>query len=85
MENSNELLVEIKKLNKHLSRLNRRQAPFRLFLTGLLSGLASVIGASLVFSIVIYLFSQVDLVPIIGDWLADVFSHMLKELPPTEQ
>lgn len=42
------------------------------FLGGIVWSLGTLIGASVVISIVGYLIAQVDFVPIIGKWVADI-------------
>ncbi|MEM8978937.1 MAG: DUF5665 domain-containing protein [Pseudomonadota bacterium] len=65
-------------LNKELEQLNSHRfirvhnSLVRLvlfqFLKGLFFGLGSVIGATVVVSVLVYFLSQVDFIPVLGDW-----------------
>ncbi|MBL4540442.1 MAG: hypothetical protein JKP97_01375 [Rhodobacteraceae bacterium] len=84
-----ELRVEVARLNGH--RFVRIQnSPFRLllqrFAMGLMVGLGSVVGATFLVSVLVYLLSRIDFVPIIGEWAATIVadiqaSHPTSELP----
>lgn len=55
---------------------------------GLAFGLGTVIGASALVSVIAFLLTQVDFIPIIGDWAAEIAQQMQRELgetaPPVE-
>ena len=42
------------------------------FLRGVAFGLGSVVGATIVVSILVYALSSVDFIPVIGEWAAEV-------------
>jgi hypothetical protein len=42
------------------------------FASGMAVGLGTVIGATVLLSIILWLLSQVELIPIIGDWAAEI-------------
>jgi len=44
---------------------------FQLY-RGLAFGLGSVLGATILVSVAAYLLAQIDFIPIIGDWAADI-------------
>ena len=65
------LRAEMELLNNHrVIRLHNR--PMRLlafqFLRGILMGFGTVIGATILVSVAAYLLSQIDFIPIIGEW-----------------
>jgi hypothetical protein len=63
---------ELRQLNAHpliASYAHARKLLFLQFAKGAMFGLGSVIGAGLIVSLVIYLLSQIALVPIIGEWV----------------
>ena len=65
------LRAEMEMLNNHrVIRLHNR--PMRLlafqFLRGILMGFGTVIGATILVSVAAYLLSQIDFIPIIGEW-----------------
>lgn len=55
------------------------------FLKGLMVGLGSVIGASALVAVVIYLLAQVRLVPILGDLVQGVINQIQNEQPINSQ
>lgn len=55
------------------------------FLKGLMVGLGSVLGASVLVAIVIYLLAQVRLVPILGDIVQGVINQIQNEQPINSQ
>lgn len=59
------------KFNESLMRMTGVQ-----LLRGLAFGLGSVMGATIVVSIVAYVLAQVELVPIIGDWAKAIAEEM---------
>jgi len=76
------LAQEIAALRAEVARLNAHRfvrdmnSPGRMlalqFARGLALGLGTVVGASILVSVSVYLLSQVDFVPILGDWAADI-------------
>jgi len=69
------LREEIAKFNSH--RFVRVQNSIWLMLwqallRGMAVGLGTVIGASILVSMLVYMLSQIDFLPIIGDWAKDI-------------
>lgn len=81
MDKNAELLSELKKLNKNISQLNASRSLVRALMIGIVSGLGSVVGATIVVAAIAYLLSNIDVVPIIGSWLSEIFAHVLDNLP----
>ena len=83
------LIEEVSALRRELSRLNRHRfivvhnSMPRLILfqlaRGLAFGLGTVLGASLLLSVVVWSLSQINFIPYIGDWAAQV----LQVIEPT--
>lgn len=77
-----DLSKELTKLSKQVENLKEMEFikilghPWRLmgysFLKGVAAGFGSVVGASVVVAIFIYLLSQFSLVPFIGDYFTDL-------------
>lgn len=77
-----ELHIEINALNKELTRLNQHRyiklhnsIPKMLgfqFIRGLAFGLGSVLGATVLVSILVYFLAQIDFIPIIGEWAQEI-------------
>ncbi len=44
------------------------------FMRGLAFGLGSVLGATVLVSVLVYFLSQINFIPIIGDWATEVLS-----------
>ena len=78
MDNKNEIKAlreEVAKLNSHfLTRSHSswwRIAVFQIY-RGLFFGFGSVLGATLLVYIAIRLLSQIDFIPVIGDWVTEI-------------
>lgn len=77
-----ELHNEITALNRELSTLNQHRyiklhnsIPKMLgfqFIRGLAFGLGSVLGATVLVSILVYFLAQIDFIPIIGEWAQEI-------------
>ncbi len=73
---------EIKALRDEIARFNghrfvrvQNSLPLMLWqalLRGMAVGLGTVIGASILVSVVVYFLSQIDFVPVIGDWAKQI-------------
>ena len=72
------LAKDISMLHDAVRSVDRRlrMGPMRLFglqfLRGIAFGLGSVLGATLVVSLLIYSLASIDFIPIIGDWAAQI-------------
>ncbi|MEK7097931.1 MAG: DUF5665 domain-containing protein [Patescibacteria group bacterium] len=81
-----ELAKEVKSLSKNIRELESEKVfqivsnPWRLmwysFLKGLMVGFGSVLGATVMVGVFIYLLSQVEFVPIIGDWVTQILDQV---------
>lgn len=77
-----ELVVELQALRREISHLNGHDfvkhlnSPWRQmmhnFLRGLVFGLGSVLGGTVVVAFVLYLLAHVDFIPIVGEWAARI-------------
>lgn len=69
------LRQEVATLNGH-SYLRIQNSVWRMmgyaFLRGLAMGLGTVVGATVLVSIIVYFLSQIDFIPIVGDWAAEI-------------
>ncbi len=75
----NEILLSMKKIETALERINSHKLIeiynsvvkllFYQFLKGIAFGLGSVLGATIVVSILVYLLSQIEFIPILGEWV----------------
>ncbi len=93
-EQENALSEDIKALTDELDRLNNHKfiriqnSKLRMmwfqFLRGLAFGFGSVVGASIVVSIVGYMLNQMEVVPIIGDWAKQLAGEILSETQRVE-
>ncbi len=80
------LTTEVRALRTELARLNNHRfvrvhrSLFRLtafqFLRGIAFGLGTVIGATILVSLLVYFLSTIELVPIIGDWATKVIEEI---------
>lgn len=81
-----ELKHSVERLTQEVERLNTHRfvtlhnRPMRLlffqFARGLAFGLGSVIGATLLVSILVWWFSQFEFLPVIGDWVREVIDQI---------
>lgn len=81
-DTTRELTEELRALRAELAALNGQRfirvnnSPLRMGLfqlyRGLAFGLGSVLGATILVSIAAYLLAQIDFIPIIGDWAAEI-------------
>lgn len=85
-EGGDALGEELRALREEVARINRH----RLFTSqstisgmialslarGLAFGLGSVIGASFLVSLVVYSLSQIDFIPVIGEWAARIAAEI---------
>ena len=73
------LRVELERLNSH-SFIRIHNRPVRLlafnFARGLAFGLGTVVGASVLLSLVAWSFSQIDFIPVIGEWASEIARQM---------
>ncbi len=77
------LRAEIKTFNNH--RFVRVQNSWwrmmlQAFARGLAVGLGTVIGASVLVSALVYLLSQIDFIPLIGDWAAEIATEITQSV-----
>lgn len=78
-----DLATELHRLNELLTKMSRRTSPGMAFFNGMLSGLGSFLGATIVVGFLVYLLSRIDLVPIIGGWLSQVANNALHNIQTT--
>lgn len=68
---------ELERLNGHrLIRVydNWVQLLWFQFLRGLAFGLGSVVGATILVSVLVYLLSSVDFIPVLGEWASEIIT-----------
>ncbi len=74
--------TELKQLNSH-KLVEIYNAIYKLlfyqFLKGMAFGLGSVLGATIIVSILVYLLSQIEFLPIIGEWVQLVTQEIKKQ------
>jgi len=81
-----QLAKEMKELTKELQKLKDQEflqvfkRPVKFlwfsFLKGLMVGFGSVLGASILVALFVYLVAQISLVPIVGDFVEDIMSQI---------
>ncbi|MEM7208085.1 MAG: DUF5665 domain-containing protein [Pseudomonadota bacterium] len=77
--NLDDLLSETKSVRAELEKINAHNLIrtydslpsllFFMFLKGIAFGLGSVVGATIVVSVLVYILGQVQMMPIIGEWI----------------
>ena len=73
------VLLSLKKIERALEHVNSHKLMeiynsipkllFYQFMKGIAFGLGSVLGATIVVSILVYLLSQIEFIPILGEWV----------------
>lgn len=77
-----ELLIELRRLNRALERFNRKRRYYTLSLTGgLARGFGTAIGATLIFALSLALLSQLFTVPVVGQYVKDVWVFVRQNSP----
>lgn len=80
MEKQDALTKAVEEMNSHLRNLTKNQSFFHSFMSGLFSGLGSVIGATFVVALLLWVLGHLQLVPLIGAWLADIVKVVQQNL-----
>lgn len=79
------LRAEVHRLNRHRF-IRMHNSTTRLlwfnFLRGLAFGLGSVLGATVLVSVLIYLLRGIDFIPIIGDWATEILTVISDQTQP---
>lgn len=73
------LRLELEKLNEQRFIQIQNSLPRLLafqFSRGLALGLGTVVGATILVSIIVYLLSTIDFIPVIGEWASDIAAQM---------
>lgn len=93
-ENKNQMaqiIAQTEKVNKQLTYFHKHKL-FKVYnsipqllwfnlLKGVAFGLGSVLGATVVLSALIYLLSQIEFVPFIGEWVSEILEIVKTEVP----
>ena len=90
MDDQTKFLDEVAALRREMARMNRHRfiqvhnSMPRLILfqlaRGIAFGLGGVLGATVVLSVVVWSLSQINFIPIIGDWATEVIQIIQPEL-----
>ncbi len=85
------ILLSLKKIERALEHVNSHKLMeiynsipkllFYQFMKGIVFGLGSVLGATIVVSILVYLLSQIEFVPIIGEYVKHISEEIQKSKP----
>ncbi|MBI4232539.1 hypothetical protein HY605_04875 [Candidatus Peregrinibacteria bacterium] len=83
------LIQELKELSQEIRKLKDQEfiqvfkKPWKFlwfsFLKGLIVGFGSILGASVLVGLFVYLLAQISLVPILGDFVEDIMSQIQLE------
>lgn len=71
-----DLAEETKRLNSSIMQLVKHQSLTRAFLRGVYTGLGSVVGATIVVGILALVLRNVQLIPVIGDWVGEIIEYV---------
>ena len=73
------LRLELKRLNDHRFIRIQNSVPKLLglqFLRGLALGLGTVVGATILVTFLVHFLTNIDFIPIIGEWAAEIAAQM---------
>jgi uncharacterized protein DUF5665 len=79
------LQAEVHKMNSHRFIRMHNSLPRLIwfnFMRGLAFGLGSVIGATVLVSVLVYFLRNIDFIPIIGDWAREILSVITDQTNP---
>jgi hypothetical protein len=89
--NQPDVVEEIAALRREVERLNGHRfiriqnSPWRLlgyrFMSGLFTGLGTVIGATLLVSVLVWWLQGINWIPVIGDWAAQIATRIEQTVP----
>lgn len=81
------LTEELRRLQEHYA-MRSMSSRFKMmraqFLRGLAFGLGSVVGATVLVSVLAYSLSQIDFIPIIGDWAVQLADEIQADITAEE-
>ena len=75
LEQSNQINQQLAQLNNHKLVQTYNSIPRLLWfhlLKGIAFSLGSVLGATVVLSSIVYILSQMEFIPVIGDWVSEI-------------
>lgn len=75
MEKPN-LAEETRHLSHNIASLIKQQGITRSFFRGVAAGLGSVVGATIVVAILALVLRNIQLIPVIGDWVAQIVEYV---------
>ncbi len=83
-----EMLEEIRRIRSELEAVNEHRVVksynswyrfiFFHFVKGISVGLGTVVGATVVVSILLFLLSQIEFIPVIGEWVTEIIAEIEK-------
>ena len=77
-----EIIVQLRHLNKQLERFNRKRRYVLLSLTGgMARGFGAALGATLIFAIAVALLTRLDSVPVVGEYVTNIIGFVKANSP----
>ena len=77
MDQNQEILSELKSINKKLEKLTKTsKVIFRGFINGTVSALGAIFGTVIIASALVYLFSRFDFTNVLSNWITDTMSQV---------
>ena len=71
----NVLRIETEKDNVNV-QVNQKRALVNSFVAGMLFGVGSAVGATFVFGLIIFMLSQLNTVPFIGQYISNIIDYL---------
>jgi len=76
------LIPAINQLTEAVNRLVKRATPQHHFLLGIFSGLGTVFGVTVILTFILYVFTRLSFVPVIGEFASQITRIVQSNLSP---
>ncbi|GEM_PF-4409268 len=73
---------DLEELKTTLSKMYKRESLPYSFFRGIFAGLGTALGATLILGLLGYFLSRIELIPLIGGWLAGIINEAIGGITP---
>lgn len=82
IQKKEDLIPAINRLTEATNYLIKRTTPRHHFLLGISSGLGTVFGATIILAFILYIFTRLSFVPVIGEFASQIVRIVQSNLSP---